>query len=186
MAGTLSVQKIQGLASSAAPTTVEIASGHKLSGAAGSIVAPGHIIQCVNSTLAGGSDASTTQSYISTSNTLNITPKQSNSKIRVSFSHVIRITPGSNHTRADVRLRETTTNTTILEYLYFGEELTDGGKDPILPISGTGVFTTSNTSQKTFDLQFRKANGEANQATNIDYKWYTGATFTMDAMEIAQ
>ena len=31
MAGTLSVQKIQGLASSATPTTVEIATGHKLS-----------------------------------------------------------------------------------------------------------------------------------------------------------
>ena len=45
MAGTLSVQKIQGLASSATPTTVEIASGHKLTGAAGSIVAPGQVIQ---------------------------------------------------------------------------------------------------------------------------------------------
>ena len=45
MAGTLSVQKIQGLASSATPTTVEISSGHKLTGAAGSIVAPGNIIQ---------------------------------------------------------------------------------------------------------------------------------------------
>ena len=152
----------------------------------GTFSSPGHVIQCVNSTLAGGSDGSTTTSYLSTGNTLNITPKQSNSKIRVSFSHVIRPTPGTNHTRVDVRLRETTTNTTILEYLYFGEELTDSGKDPILPISGTGVFTTSNTSQKTFDLQFRKANGEANQTGTIYYKWYTGATFTMDAQEIAQ
>ena len=152
----------------------------------GTFSSPGHVIQCVNSTLAGGGDVSTTTSYLSTGNTLNITPKQSNSKIRVSFSHVIRITPGTNHTRVDVRLRETTTNTTILEYLYFGEELTDSGKDPILPISGTGVFTTSNTSQKTFDLQFRKANGEANQTGTIYYKWYTGATFTMDAQEIAQ
>ena len=38
MAGTLSVQKIQGLATSANPTTVEIASGHVLN-------APGHILQ---------------------------------------------------------------------------------------------------------------------------------------------
>ena len=45
MAGTLSVQKIQGLATSATPTTVEIASGHKLTGAAGSMAAPGQIIQ---------------------------------------------------------------------------------------------------------------------------------------------
>ena len=147
---------------------------------------PGHVIQYVNSTLAGSSDVSTSTSFISTGNTLNITPKQSNSKIRVSFSHVIRPTPGTNHTRIDARLRETTTNTTILQYLYFGEELTDGGKDPILPISGTGIFTTSNTSQKTFDLQVRKANGEANQTGNIYYRWYTGAIFTMDAQEIAQ
>ena len=43
MAGTLSVQKIQGLASSATPTTVEVSSGHKL-------YAPGHVIQVVNNT----------------------------------------------------------------------------------------------------------------------------------------
>ena len=48
MASTLSVSKIQGLATSATPTTVEIASGHKISGAAGSIVAPGQVLQCVS------------------------------------------------------------------------------------------------------------------------------------------
>ena len=45
MAGTLSVQKIQGLASSATPTTVEIASGHKISGAAGSLNVSGTCVQ---------------------------------------------------------------------------------------------------------------------------------------------
>ena len=59
MAGTLSVQKIQGLATSATPTTVEIASGHKISGAAGSIVAPEQLIgyktqQASNSTQISG------------------------------------------------------------------------------------------------------------------------------------
>lgn len=45
MAGTLSVQKIQGLATSATPTTVEIASGHKLTAAdAGAIAGKGNII----------------------------------------------------------------------------------------------------------------------------------------------
>ena len=44
MAGTISVQKIQGLATSATPTTVEISSGHKLTGAAGSILVPGQVI----------------------------------------------------------------------------------------------------------------------------------------------
>ena len=45
MAGTLSVQKIQGLATSATPTTIEIASGHKLTGAAGSVIASGMPLQ---------------------------------------------------------------------------------------------------------------------------------------------
>lgn len=43
MAGTLSVQTIQGLATAADPTTVSIASGHTLH-------APGHVIQVVSST----------------------------------------------------------------------------------------------------------------------------------------
>ena len=38
MAGTLSVQKIQGLATSATPTVVEVSSGHTLH-------APGHVTQ---------------------------------------------------------------------------------------------------------------------------------------------
>ena len=82
MAGTLSVQKIQGLASSATPTTVEIASGHKLSGAAGSIVAPGQIIQTVvNSTNTPVSIASS--SFVTTGHSVTITPKFATSKILV-------------------------------------------------------------------------------------------------------
>ena len=68
MAGTLSVQKIQGLATSAAPTTVEIASGHKITGnithGTSSVFPAGHIIQIVvktssSSTTIGGSSLTT-------------------------------------------------------------------------------------------------------------------------------
>ena len=80
MAGTLSVQKIQGLATSATPTTVEIASGHKLSGAAGSIVAPGQVIQTVvSSTNTPVTIASS--SFVDTGHAVTITPKFSTSKI---------------------------------------------------------------------------------------------------------
>ena len=48
MASTLSVSKIQGLSSAASPTTVEIASGHKITGAAGALSLPGLILQTVN------------------------------------------------------------------------------------------------------------------------------------------
>ena len=41
---TLTVQNIQG--SSSSSNTISVASGHKLTGAAGSIAAPGQIIHC--------------------------------------------------------------------------------------------------------------------------------------------
>jgi len=63
MAGTLSVQKIQGLASSATPTTVEIASGHKITGAAGSIIQPGMTLQTKSFTTSG-SATTTSNSFV--------------------------------------------------------------------------------------------------------------------------
>jgi hypothetical protein len=82
MAGTLSVQKIQGLASSAAPTTVEISSGHKLTGAAGSIAAPGQILQVVQQQT-NTVFSTTSNSYVDTGFAASITPKFSSSKIYV-------------------------------------------------------------------------------------------------------
>ena len=80
MAGTLSVSHIQGLATHSSPTTVSIASGHKLH-------APGHILQVVhNNTIVQVTTNST--SYTSTTLSGTITPKFSNSKILVNaFIH---------------------------------------------------------------------------------------------------
>ena len=81
MASTLSVSKIQGLSTAAAPTTVEIASGHKLTGAAGSIVAPGSVIQTVSNSN-GTAFTTTSTSYVNLIS-VSITPKFSNSKILI-------------------------------------------------------------------------------------------------------
>ena len=82
MAGILSVSQIQGLASSATPTTVEIASGHKISGAAGSIVAPGQVIQVVQKVLSTRATvASNTYADVGVSRA--ITPSSASSKILV-------------------------------------------------------------------------------------------------------
>ena len=84
MAGTLSVQKIQGLASSATPTTVEIASGHKLSGAASSIIAPGMVIQTVQNKLEDVTRVATSSSsFVATNVTGTITPSSASSKVLV-------------------------------------------------------------------------------------------------------
>lgn len=63
-------------------STVNVASGHKLSGAAGSIVVPGQIIQVVQGILLTQA-ASTSSSYVDTGLTAIITPKFSSSKILV-------------------------------------------------------------------------------------------------------
>ena len=149
-------------------------------------IVPGHVIQMANSTLAGGGDVSTTTTYTSTGNTLQMTPLKAGSKIMVHYTHVIRVTPGTSHTRADLRLIESSTGTVLVDERYVGEESRDGGADPIQNYSGTGVFTTTNTNQLTFVLQFRKAAGASAEAGNIYYKWYTGSVHTMQALEIAQ
>ena len=82
MASTLSVSKIQGLSTAAAPTTVEIASGHKLTGAAGSIAAPGQVLQVVQQQT-NTHFSTTSNSYVDTGFAASITPKFSSSKIYV-------------------------------------------------------------------------------------------------------
>ena len=78
MAGTLSVQKIQGLASSATPTTVEIASGHKLTGASGAMAISGGVVQVLYTTY-GTMVNSTATTYVDLCNIV-ITPKLAGSK----------------------------------------------------------------------------------------------------------
>ena len=80
MAGTLSVQKIQGLASSATPTTVEIASGHTLH-------APGHVIQVqytqYTGTFSQSLTADTNAVLGASALSVNITPKSTSSIIKL-------------------------------------------------------------------------------------------------------
>ena len=79
MAGTLSVQKIQGLATSATPTTVEIASGHVLQ-------APGHVLQTLQ-TVKTDTFSTTSTSFVSVSGlSVAITPSSSSNKILIKGS----------------------------------------------------------------------------------------------------
>jgi hypothetical protein len=75
MAGTLSVQKIQGLATSATPTVVEVSSGHTL-------VQPGMILQVVNATK-DVQVSTTSNTFVDTGIAATITPKFATSKILV-------------------------------------------------------------------------------------------------------
>tara|TARA_B100002019_G_scaffold235870_1_gene210295 strand:+ start:680 stop:1204 length:525 start_codon:yes stop_codon:yes gene_type:complete len=77
---TLTVQNIQG--SSSSSNTISVASGHKISGAAGSIVAPGQILQVVQEQT-NTVFSTTSTSFVDTGFAASITPKFSSSKIYV-------------------------------------------------------------------------------------------------------
>jgi len=95
MAGTLSVQQIQGLATATDPTTVTIPTGHKLVGEdAASIAAPGTPIQMfqhsTNATLSGtlGFNNNPNSTHGTSFTTFNFTPKRSDSDLYVWSSPV--------------------------------------------------------------------------------------------------
>ena len=75
----LTVQNIQGSASSS--NTISVASGHKISGAAGSIVAPGAVIQFQHVNFTNNITVSSSTFTDITGGTLTITPKFASSKI---------------------------------------------------------------------------------------------------------
>ena len=87
-------------------TNIEIPSGHKISGAAGSIVAPGQVIQ----TISTGTIAATTISsaaWADTNYTLSITPQFSNSKILFQFTNHVRVNGDGDKIRGGIRVKRT-------------------------------------------------------------------------------
>jgi len=79
MAGILSVQQIQGLATAADPTTVEISSGHTL-------YAPGHVLQVKHHTIDPGSQSTTSTSLVNNGLNITITPHNANSSFLIMMS----------------------------------------------------------------------------------------------------
>ena len=105
MTGTLSVQKIQGLASSATPTVVEIASGHTLHQA-------GTVLQTV-STSNQTTYSTTSGTFVQLGETLSITPKFATSKIYVQCYFVGRHTGGDYAFACGIGRGTTNSNLTI-------------------------------------------------------------------------
>ena len=96
MAGSLSVTKIQGLSTSATPTTVEISSGHKLIGAAGAMGVTGSVVQVVQNT-DGTSSTTTSTSYVNTPLNVTITPTSASNKIHLSFNFAVGFMAQNEH-----------------------------------------------------------------------------------------
>jgi len=162
MAGTLSVQKIQGLASSATPTTVEIASGHKLSGAAGSIVAPGQVIQVVSTNVDYTYLATTSSSFINyPALDTSITPKFASSKILVMMSCDCETYENNSHS-AQQRQVIYRGGSAISREAYIRQY--DYGGSGSLQVANCTInhFDSPNTTSSTsYQLYFKKVHGDS-------------------------
>ena len=191
---TLTVQNIQG--SSSSGNEIQIASGHKITGATGSIVAPGHVIQVksgsYNETLSLSVDTRTDIPNLS----LDITPSSTSSKILVSSSICYGCTAANLYASAFF-MRDSTD-------IGIGTGATGNRLNISFPMDMSGYSTEtyklrtasltfldspSTTSTITYKVQVRHAvNGtmyinRSGQDSNADYGTRGISTFTI--MEIA-
>ena len=158
----------------ASGTTITVPTGKQLK-------APGMVIQMQNSVLAGGVDTTNSASFLDTGLSCNITPKYSNSKILIMVHHVISVVTANSHARCDFRCIESGSSTEIYRMDYHGQDGTSNNTQRNM--SGSGIFTCSNTNQLTFKTQVQRANGTEG---TIYYKWYGESIHTMQLLEIAQ
>ena len=175
MAGTLSVQKIQGLATSATPTTVEVSTGHKL-------YAPGHVIQ-VQSALKTDHFSSTSTSFVDVGVACNITPSSTSSTILIPAG-VGEPDELDGRVRAHV-FRDSTDLGSSSTYAYRGAITAELGRN--LGHSGTedhfGTFSKSfidspaTTSQITYSVKIASGTGSSIRIGN-------GTSSYVVAMEI--
>ena len=159
------VDEIAGIAS---PSTVAI---------------PGHVIQVVNSNVAGNSENTTGTAWVNTALTINITPKFATSKIFIIANGGIGVNNGTTDSRCDLRLLEDNSSTVLNFKNYIGIDNTS--LQHRMQYSLTGYFECSSTSALTFTVQARVGNGSTGQSSRIYYNWYDGASHVITAMEIA-
>ena len=185
---TLTVQNIQG--SSSSSNTINVASGHKITGAAGSIVAPGAVIQFQHVNFSDTTTITTTGTNYTdiTGATISITPKFTSSKIFI-------LTDLSNYASS--------AGTT---YVYSGIRIVRGSSTVVSPLSmsdGNGPYDYGIGQGDTGPQHDSRKNITAYDAPNttsaVTYKIqaamyaagsitfnYTTGTSNLFAMEVAQ
>ena len=138
MAGTLSVQKIQGLATSATPTVVEVSSGHTLA-QAGSII---NFAKTETNTAVVFANNSTFTTFLS----LNYTPIFANSiiVIDVSSASVSKTTGGAGWIGARIDIDDVDSGTIGGAFMY-----PTASNDTRQPFYSRGIVNSWGTAQKT-------------------------------------
>ena len=141
----------------------------------------GAVLQVQQANFAGNTNTSTATSYTDNGTQVSITPLSSSSKILVIADNQVYINPNSNNARVDSRLIENGDSTVLTTRVYIGHSTNANTIDAYTHV---GWYSNSSTSQKTFKMQLRKANGESAEAGTFVPRWYSGATFNIIAMEI--
>ena len=174
---TLHVENLKGLSSGGNANKIIVPSGQELHAA-------GHVVQIQNTSLNGGSNSTTSTSFVDAGLSLNITPKFATSKILVIVHQVTAILGGTTASRIDFRCIEANSSTELYRMDYHGTDavVTNTQRNN----SGSGVFQCSSTNQLTFKTQVAKANSQSSESGAIYYDWYGGSVLTMTALEIAQ
>ena len=148
----LTVQNIQG--SSSSSNTINVASGHKITGAAGSIVAPGQTVQIVKAeyTYSDKIDVNST-SYIDAVS-INFTPKFNNSIIKHTFyAFTLLNSTSSAKGQEHLFLRDSTELVGASWLNYFNRA--DYSADYYPPFFRMFTDTPNTTSAVTYKLQIR-------------------------------
>ena len=181
----LTVQNIQGSASSS--NTINVASGHKITGAAGSIVAPRALIQSQHINVTNNVSVSSSTFTDITGGTITITPKFASSKIFVMIDCAVYVsTSGTTYAYCGSKIiRGSSTEVSALN-------MTDGNGPYTYGASATGlsqfdarhhytaIDSPNTTSATTYKIQ------AARYATGTVTFNNGGGTSNIIAMEIAQ
>ena len=170
MAGTLSVQQIQGLATAVDPTTVEISSGHTL-------YAPGHIIQVKSVSGSTSAEVSSSTYTDVPGSSVTITPTSTSSKILI-IGSIAAETRGSGTDRG-IRLRMVR-GSTALQTSTYNLYMSSNNNQRISMVTMHYMDSPATTSATTYKFQFNTTGSSATARVNQ----YASSNVTV--MEVAQ
>lgn len=169
MAGILSVQQIQGLATAADSTTVEISSGHTL-------YAPGHVIQVKSVTGSTNASTSSSSSYSDVPDSISITPTSTSSKILILGS--IAAESYSSGSDRGIRLR-ILRGSSVLQTSTYNLYMSNNTNQRISMVTMHYLDSPATTSATTYKFQFNTTGSSATARVNQ----YADSNITL--MEIA-
>jgi len=163
-------------------TSISVASGHKITGAAGSIIAPGHVIQVVSVNVNAQENVSSSSYVASSGVTLQITPSSASSKILTICSPTLRIYE-NNSNDANMRFALSRDGGSTFLYEAVIRNYDYGGSGSLLDIatSKTILDTPNTTSTLTYTMYVKKVAGD-----NIEINPDGADRSTLTLMEIAQ